>query len=222
MGMDTGNIADWLGKSIDCACGQRHEVPIRRVVIEHGALRAAADYVRERGWSDVALVADKRTLEAAGQRLETLLTEAGCSVARTVLPPDELGDVIADERSIVQAMLNLRDGTAAVLAVGSGTIHDVVRFVCSRTGKAFVSVPTAASVDGFSSVGAPLIIQGFKQSHSGLCARGDLCRSRRARQAPRELTAAGFGDMLGKATSLATGSSAPSYKRSITASCAPI
>src|SRR5690625_4586681 len=66
----------------------------------------------------------------------------------------------------------------------------------------FVSVPTAASVDGFTSKGAPLIFRGFKetiQTASPIAVFADIDV---LKIAPREMTAAGFGDMIGKYTSL--------------------
>lgn len=66
----------------------------------------------------------------------------------------------------------------------------------------FISVPTAASVDGFTSKGAPLIFKGFKetiQTASPLAVFADISV---LKIAPREMTAAGFGDMIGKYTSL--------------------
>ena len=90
-----------------------------------------------------------------------------------------------------------------MLAVGSGTIHDVVRFVCSHTNRIFVSVPTAASVDGFTSVGAPIIVDGFKQTVPAIAPAAIFADLDVLSAAPQRMTAAGFGDMLGKFTSLA-------------------
>jgi glycerol-1-phosphate dehydrogenase [NAD(P)+] len=70
-------------------------------------------------------------------------------------------------------------------------------------GKPFISVPTAPSVDGFNSMGAPVVIKGFKttyQMQSPIAIFADLTI---LQEAPKELIAAGFGDMIGKFTSLA-------------------
>ncbi|WP_163538525.1 sn-glycerol-1-phosphate dehydrogenase [Gracilibacillus sp. YIM 98692] len=66
----------------------------------------------------------------------------------------------------------------------------------------FISVPTAASVDGFTSKGAPLILKGTKktiQTASPMAVFADIAI---LKDAPKELTAAGFGDIMGKYTSL--------------------
>ena len=48
--------------------------------------------------------------------------------------------------------------------MGAGTLHDIVRFCSDKTTKPFISIPTAPSVDGFTSMGAPLIVRGVKKT----------------------------------------------------------
>ena len=64
-------------------------------------------------------------------------------------------------------------------------------------------LPTAPSVDAYASSGAALVLGGFKltvPSHAPAAIFADLPT---LREAPRDMIAAGFGDMLGKYTSLA-------------------
>ncbi|MBO7744780.1 sn-glycerol-1-phosphate dehydrogenase [Paenibacillus sp. MWE-103] len=171
--------------------------------LEAGALAKVAPYLKARGCASVGLVADANTWAAAGERLAESLREAGIAHAVVRVKPDGQGDVIADERTIVQVLLETPKEARAILAVGSGTIHDVVRFVCAQTDRAFVSVPTAASVDGFTSVGAPIITGGFKQTVPAIAPEAIFADLDVLAAAPRRMTAAGFGDMLGKFTSLA-------------------
>jgi glycerol-1-phosphate dehydrogenase [NAD(P)+] len=57
--------------------------------------------------------------------------------------------VIADEYSVHQVLKALDGREQTLIAVGSGTITDIVRFVCFQARLPFVSVPTAASVDAY-------------------------------------------------------------------------
>ncbi|MDQ0206544.1 sn-glycerol-1-phosphate dehydrogenase [Alkalicoccobacillus murimartini] len=172
------------------------------IVISEGALQSLVDYVTEQPIQHLLVVVDEQTLQAAGQEVGHMLTEKGIKVATHCLQPNQQGDVIADEQSIVDVLLHVQPETDCLLAVGSGTIHDVVRFVSAKTEKPFISVPTAPSVDGFNSKGAPIIVKGIKttfQTVSPVALFADLtvlC------QAPSSLVAAGFGDMIGKYTSL--------------------
>lgn len=200
---DVTRIEPWLGASFDCECGKKHEVPIRKVEIGEQALQALASFCREQSWSSVALAADDHTWKAAGSKVRQLLEDEGIRVHVCLLAPDAHGELAADERAIVQLLLQLPEDAQAVLAVGSGTIHDIVRFVCHKTARAFVSVPTAASVDGFASVGAPLVLGGFKQTINAVAPVAIFADTAVLAAAPREMAAAGLGDMLGKYTSLA-------------------
>jgi len=174
--------------------------PVR---IESGAIQEVAPYLKEKGYRNIALVADERSREAAGERLEAAIALTGLRVRTTLIEPDRQGDVIADEASLIQLILELRrEAAEIVVAVGSGTLHDIARFSAYAVGIPFVSVPTAPSVDGFNSVGAPLILRGEKQTIGAIGPSAIFADLDVLANAPDAMIAAGFGDMLGKYTSL--------------------
>ena len=87
--------------------------------------------------------------------------------------------------------------------MGTGTLTDITRFVSHRMGRKFISLPTAPSVDGFTSIGAPLVLNLVKHtviSQAPIALFADLTT---LSEAPHRLIAAGYGDMIGKITSLA-------------------
>ncbi|WP_456289183.1 sn-glycerol-1-phosphate dehydrogenase [Paenibacillus sp. AK002] len=176
---------------------------VELVQIQHGALDEVAGYLETKRWTSVVMVVDGNTYDQAGQRLLNLLAKSSIGVQVTRLLPDRKGDVIADEVSLIQVILDIQhSGAKAVLAVGGGTIHDISRYAAYTAGVPFISIPTAASVDGFNSKGAPVIVRGEKITipaigPSAIFADVDILMA-----APSRLTAAGFGDMLGKYTSL--------------------
>jgi glycerol-1-phosphate dehydrogenase [NAD(P)+] len=196
-------LDQWLNTSFSCSCGNKHEVPLKKVVLERGALKSVAGYLEAAGYRHVTLVADARTYETAGAKLHGLLEAAQLEVSLSVIKNNALGEVAADEEAIVQVLLDTPLSSQALLAVGSGTVHDIVRFVSHRTGRTFLSVPTAPSVDGFSSVGAPLIVRGFKQTIPASAPEAIFADLGVLAAAPQAMVAAGLGDMLGKHTSLA-------------------
>jgi|HigsolmetaAR203D_1030402.scaffolds.fasta_scaffold01560_4 glycerol-1-phosphate dehydrogenase [NAD(P)+] len=174
-----------------------------RIVLEPGALSAAAEYAEEAGFVRILVVADANTYEVAGRRLERSLAERGLKAGTVLVSPNELGDVVADEASIVQVLLEQQKMKAmALVAAGSGTIHDITRYAAFTCGIPFVSVPTAPSVDGFTSIGAPLIIRGNKITVPAVGPAAMFADPDILTRAPSRLIAAGFGDMLGKYTSL--------------------
>lgn len=196
-------IGPWLSQAFDCACGRRHEVPIRHVTVESGALASLPAYCAAQGIGRAAVVCDARTLEAAGREVRRLLEAAGVAARVIVLRDTRAGEVVADEKAIVGLLVALPPETEAVVAVGSGTVHDIVRFACHAGRRRFLSVPTAPSVDGFASVGAPIVLGGFKNTVPAMAPEAIFADLDVLCRAPQEMIAAGFGDMLGKYTSLA-------------------
>jgi glycerol-1-phosphate dehydrogenase [NAD(P)+] len=183
------------------ALSEQHHV--RLVVIETGALLRVEAYLKEQSLRQVLLVADLRTYEAAGRMLTERLTSQGVETGLCLLEDQEGDQLPANETAIVQLLESLSPEHEALIAVGSGTIHDIVRFVSHRSGKRFISVPTAPSVDGFSSVGAPIIMRGFKQTVPANAPEAIFADLQVLASAPKSMIAAGFADMLGKYTSLA-------------------
>ncbi|MBO9606490.1 MAG: sn-glycerol-1-phosphate dehydrogenase [Paenibacillaceae bacterium] len=196
-------IRDIESRAAACSCGRHHPVAIDEIVVERGALDKLAPYAAARGARQVLLVADGTTYQAAGERAERLLAAAGCSVSVCLVSPNAQGDVVADEATIVQVMMGVsQEATDLLVAVGAGTIHDVVRFVAFKMNKPFVSVPTAPSVDGFTSAGAPILIRGDKITVQAISPAAIFADLDVLTAAPPAMVAAGFADMLGKYTSL--------------------
>ncbi|QNF29131.1 sn-glycerol-1-phosphate dehydrogenase [Metabacillus elymi] len=187
-----------------CTCGNQHyEITIDKIVISHEALKQAVSYTIDQSFQNIAIIADQTTFKVAGERLANLYKEANVNHEVVIIEANEINDVIADEVSLIEAMLGISQNTDVVIAVGSGTIHDIARFASFKMGKPFISVPTAPSVDGFNSMGAPVVIKGVKttyQMQSPIALFADISI---LQEAPKEMIAAGFGDMIGKYTSLA-------------------
>lgn len=196
-------IKRWNEEAAHCDCGSAHYKVNIQISMEKGALEKIAPYVVSQGYKEVSVVYDENTGDAAGRKVAGLLGQAGITVNEIRLEAYKAGDVVADEAFIVELLLAVNHSSEAVLAVGSGTIHDLVRIVCFKMNIPFISVPTAASVDGFTSAGAPLIIRGVKQTFQATAPDAIFADLEVLSAAPQILTAAGFGDMLGKFTSLA-------------------
>lgn len=198
------NLSEFSNQARTCNCGNKHyEINVEKVVISRGAIIEVATFLKEKNYDRVTIVADEMTYKAAGQILRDSLIGKAVSAEVSIIKPDDQNDVVANEESIVQALLETSNDTDVLLAVGSGTIHDVTRFASYKMGKPFISIPTAPSVDGFNSMGAPLVIRGEKktfQTQAPIAVFADLDI---LKEAPKKMIAAGFGDMLGKYTSLA-------------------
>jgi len=178
-------------------------IDIGPVYVESGAIAHVAPYLQGNKYSRIIIAADANTYAIVGETLEALILETSISVKVTLIQPDLQGDVKADEAALVQLILDLKTYSAeAVIAVGSGTMHDIARFSAYTLSIPFISVPTAPSVDGFNSKGAPLILHGEKKTIQTIGPSAIFADLDILSQAPIEMVAAGFGDMLGKYTSL--------------------
>jgi glycerol-1-phosphate dehydrogenase [NAD(P)+] len=170
------------------------------VYIGNDAISTLIQYCDEHGLRKFLLVSDQNTHQALGGSVEQTLRDHGYDLIVAMLEGDE---VIANEDYLIQVFLKVDQEERTFLAVGSGTITDITRFVSHRTRSPFISIPTAASVDGFTSIGAPLVVGGMKQTF--LCQPPvalfadllTLCA------APPRMIAAGFGDLIGKLLSTA-------------------
>ncbi|MGO4544566.1 sn-glycerol-1-phosphate dehydrogenase [Paenibacillus sp. 2TAB23] len=178
-------------------------IEIEPLRIEAGAINEVAPYLKEKNYAQVIIAADAITYEIAGRTLEEAIAALGISVQVTLIKPNPQGDVIADEASIVQLLLDIQLKKAqVVIAAGSGTLHDISRYAAYTAGIPFLSVPTAPSVDGFNSKGAPIIIRGEKKTIAAIGPDAIFADLDILAKAPSAMVAAGFGDMLGKYTSL--------------------
>jgi glycerol-1-phosphate dehydrogenase [NAD(P)+] len=157
-------------------------------------------YLQARGLNNLTLVADENTYRALGERVEAAVKAAGLASETIVLRGKE---IVADANYIMEVLVNSTPGDRTYVSVGSGTLTDITRYVSFRTRNPFISMPTAPSVDGFTSIGAPLVVGGVKRtfiSQAPLAVFADLDT---LFNAPQPLIAAGFGDVVAKITALA-------------------
>lgn len=95
-------------------------------------------------------------------------------------------------------LARLEPDIQVMLAIGGGTVHDITRYCSTERGIPFISIPTAASCDGFCSNVAAMTWHGYKKTipcQAPLLVVADLDV---ISAAPWRLTASGIGDMLGK------------------------
>lgn len=176
-----------------CACGKEHSLITEKLFVSRGAADAMPDAMGESGLpAQFAVIYDENTRDALGGRIRGAHREI-------VLDPKGLH---ADERGVAAAEEKLGDEPLLV-AAGSGTVHDITRYIAAKRGLPFVSVPTAASVDGFAAGVAAMTFGGFKLTKPAVPPRLVFADTEVFARAPRRLTAAGFGDAIGKYISLA-------------------
>lgn len=157
-------------------------------------------YCRERHFTKFFLLADQNTYQALGERVKSALKAQDWDVLSLVYPDPA---VVPNEIFIVRALHKLDAAERTFIAVGSGVVTDITRFVSYCNRQAFISLPTAASVDGYTSPSSSLVLENVKTTvitHPPIAIFSDLPT---LVAAPHRLSASGFGDILGKYIALA-------------------
>ena len=182
---------------ISCDCGGEHLLPTQDIYVGTDLLARLPAYIQKRQLgSNCVLVADDNTWPLAGQQLTAILQAAGITVLTCVLRRQ--GELEPDERACGEVLLTLQPETDFLVSVGSGSITDTTRLVAVRTGKPFVCVGTAPSMDGYTSVVAPLLLRGVKIHRAAVCPEIIVCDLDLLRTAPMAMVVSGVGDVLGK------------------------
>jgi len=177
-----------------CSCGREHDMVTKAAVIESGALLRFEEYAVKFGITGRRCVLyDENTYAATEGRHPKGEQEL-------VMDPRDLH---ANEISTAWVLERLDPETEVIIAVGSGTVHDVARYCAHERSIRFVSCPTGASVDGFCSTVAAMTWHGFKKTLPAVAPEVVIADSDIIRDAPVELVRSGVGDILAKYTALA-------------------
>ncbi|MFH1512384.1 MAG: sn-glycerol-1-phosphate dehydrogenase [Bacillota bacterium] len=182
---------------IQCDCGLNHRLPSQDIFVGSGIVKNTPAYIKKRGLGTrCVLVADQNTFPLAGKALADNLESEGFSVVRCVITRGGVMD--PDERACGEVLLSIQPETEFLVAVGSGSIMDTVRVNAMRCKLPFVSVGTAPSMDGYTSVVAPLLLRHVKIHRAGVCPEIIVCDTDILRTAPIAMVCSGVGDVLGK------------------------
>ena len=172
--------------------GQPADVPYDRVVIAESLDGSEAELVDAMRLGDrIALVADVATFAAQGRRIAR---ELNLSDADIVI----LNNPHADMNGVADLTEKLAGFDGAV-AVGSGTVNDLVKYALAADKRPYCVFGTAASMNGYTSSTASITLDsGLKVSLPSIPPRGFFVDLSVSSRAPERLAAAGFGDCLAR------------------------
>ncbi len=168
--------------------------------VGNNAVEHLVQYCGEQHINQFLMVADKNTYAVLGQSVERALKARSWDV-KTVVFQD--AEVFPDSNFIFQVLIQADPLERTYLAVGSGTVTDITRFASHRNRRPFISLPTAPSVDGYTSPSASLLVRQTKQTVIAQPPVAVFADLPTLAAAPQAMIAAGFGDILGKAIALA-------------------
>ena len=187
----TVDITKYGGK---CACGRQHSMTTRAAVIESGCLKDFEKYMTQYG------ISGRRCAIYGQNSYKATADRHPFAEQEIVLDPNGLH---ANEISTAYVLERLDPDIQVIIAVGSGTIHDISRFCAHERGIKFVACPTGASVDGFCSTVAAMTWYGYKKTIPAVAPEIVIADTEIIRDAPAELVRSGVGDIMAKYTALA-------------------
>ena len=182
-------------EGVSCDCGKFHTCDIKYVYIDSGAIDHLANICKD--FSNVLIVADENTFEAAGKR--TLNALDGKTIRKVIFSGREV--LIPNEIAINTVTQNLGD-SQIIIGIGSGVIQDLCKYISFYNNVPYIIVATAPSMDGYASNGAAMITNGMKVTYKAGLPRAIIADTEVLANAPIDMIQAGYGDIIGKFSAL--------------------
>lgn len=196
--MQRQSMEQYLDCSFECSCGRTHKSMFAHYIFEPNAISKLPTLLKQLGYTRPYLISDTHTHEIAGKRAQEALLAANIPFTSHVLKSPENGDLAADEHALGSiAMANDREADI-IVSVGTGTINDLGRYFSYITGRPFMLIATAPSMDGLVSGVAPLIFHNMKITFPAQEPLALICDPDIMTRAPLKMLAAGAADILGK------------------------
>lgn len=168
----------------------------RAAAVGRGALKRSGNMITaELGSGPVKIVADENTWAVAGSQLSDSLAAAGARLADPLIFP-AAPTLYASYDNCLTVKEALDD--AAPVALGAGTINDLVKLAAFELGRDYAVVGTAASMDGYTGAGAPMSENGVKVTKNCKAPVAVVMDLDVIAAAPAYLTASGYGDLAAK------------------------
>lgn len=171
----------------------------RALRIGNGILNEVAGLFKEQFPDKKAvIVADTITYGVAGGKVEAELRNANVELLPSFIFEDS--GLYAEYSFIDRLVKSLETHDAIPVAVGSGTINDLTKLSSHLTGRRYMCVATAASMDGYTAFGASITANGAKQTFSCPAPQAVLADIEIIKRAPASMTASGYADLFAKVT----------------------
>ena len=203
--------APW-GQSIDCECGATHVIAPDAIHYSDDALSQASAFLGAHvAGRRVCLLMDGRTREVAGDALADAMAPHAGRLQIVEIPDREGGPgghgeearwPVCDDQTM-GAISAALEAPEFLLAVGSGVINDLAKWVAFEQGIDFACFATAASMNGYASANVAPTLQGVKSLIQARPPVAVLASGPILTGAPSAMTTAGLGDVLAKSVSSA-------------------
>ena len=164
--------------------------------VGQGTLNNIGIYMKDSGFRQAVIYFGNGLIEMFGYNVIESLSQEGI----TVLDYRELDSINIDD--IINLAFSIDTKAQVIVGIGGGKVIDAAKYAAYLRKLPFLSVPTSASSDGFSSASASLIVNGRRTSVPARMAYGIIADTDVIRSAPVKYLYSGIGDMVAKITAL--------------------
>ena len=169
----------------------------RLVQVEPSLRHQAADvFAGLFGQKPAIIIADTNTFRAAGEDVLRAFRRKGHACREPLVL--EADGLCAEYKYVEAIQQTLAERDAVAVAVGSGTINDLTKLASHHLRQPYLTVATAASMDGYTAFGASITRDGLKQTFSCPAPTAVLADLEVIQNAPEGLNASGYADLLAK------------------------
>jgi glycerol-1-phosphate dehydrogenase [NAD(P)+] len=184
--------------------GREYKTRTQFVRVQSGVNENCADLLGQYlGVGPIAVFLDENTRRVAGDSVIRSLEAAGYEVKTFELQPQEAGEpIVCDDGKIAEVEAILRAATYShAVAVGAGTINDVVKMASFTANVDYSVVGTAPSMNGYTSAIAAILSEGVKTTQACRAPIAALADPKVMAEAPYRMIASGLGDLYSKPVS---------------------
>ncbi len=180
-----------------CTCGSEHPAPQVTLYSGSDASQILAEDCRAiYGDKPVLLIHDPQTYAVAAVQLLQQLEKLGVKVTSFALPEEPHADDVTIKK--VRAACK---GVVLIVSVGAGTINDLGKYSAHHEEIDFWTMPTAPSMNGYTSGIAAIKVKGVKRTLPAAPPKRIYVLPDVIQYAPLKLRQAGFCDVLAKVVS---------------------
>ncbi len=140
------------------------------------------------------------TYAAAGESVCRILQEHNIPYSKYVF---DNGCLEPNEYAVGSAVMHLDSSCDLIIGVGSGVINDIGKILSNVSGRNYIIVGTAPSMDGYASATSSMSMDGLKVTLNSRCADVIIGDIEILKCAPERMLKSGLGDMLAKYVSIA-------------------